>query len=52
MKCGLDEVSCITGGRIWRGDDRQPILGSHATDEYQIIVRGELGHRFPMAFEA
>jgi hypothetical protein len=31
---------------------RKPIPRRHATDECQIIVRGELSHRFPMAFEA
>ena len=31
---------------------RKPTPRRHATDDYQIIVRGELSHQFPTAFEA
>jgi len=47
MKSGLNEVvvhhrSPELGGVM----TRKPIPGRHATDEYQIIVRGNLSHRF------
>jgi metal-dependent amidase/aminoacylase/carboxypeptidase family protein len=53
MRSGLDEVVLYhrwpePGGVM----TLRPIPRRHATDEYQVIVRGELSHRFPTAFEA